>query len=409
MRLRVTVGVVMVVALVCAACSSEAPTGHVTRSPADLTTGFAEIKVPLPTRQSAMVVAAGDHVVVFGGQRSEAGRLIPRNDGADYDVKKGEWTQMPNAPFDRALYYAAGVWTGAEVVVVGMPCEVQENLDTIYDAQCKHPEIAAAAYTSATHSWRSLDGRPDRYLLIPFGEGWTGRAALFGTDTGDPGREQLIYDTERKSWRFVPAFPGTDTICAVSGAIVAIQTGQVLADRTQHHPNPEAVASPLLVSHLDLGSDTWNAMSPTPKPASTGADSEPVVCAAGQAAYFPVFLGSGINAGGLWYEPQDGRWLELPPLGTAGSYEIGSIASIHGTKVVSVGNPHRGPGESLLVLPPGAQSWSRRPSPMTSFAPFQALDGLVLVVPADEDGSGVRTIGLLDPVRYVNGSDGTSK
>ncbi len=391
--------------LAASACGSKTDAGHVTRAPADLTKGFAEVVVPLPTRQSPMVVAAGDHVVVFGGYRIEGSHEIPRGDGADYDVARGEWTSMPPAPFDRALHLAAGVWTGREVIVVGTPCGTTTT--DLYDARCDHATVVAASYTPKTNSWRPL-ASPDASMfplltygspLLGVGAGSTGTAVLFDNDTGDASRQYLVADAAGGSWHFLPAFTTADTVCPVAGAVVGVQTGQIYANGGSGSPNPQAVAAPLRTSMLESRSNTWGAPVAIPKPASAGAMFERVVCSAGQLAYFPIFPGPvGIDGGALWYEPGTEQWTTLPSLGATNSPNVVSIAEIHGTKMVVI-ETGPGSGGSLFLLPAGATSWVRHPLPTTALNSFQALSDLILVVAFDQRGSDHMTIGLLDPTR----------
>lgn len=410
MRSRAAIGAACVLALTVAACGSKSTAARVTRAPADLTDGFAEITVPLPTRQMPMVVAAGDHVVVFGGYRVEGSRYLPRGDGADYDIARGEWTAMPPAPFARPLHLAAGVWTGREVIVVGTPCGDTALPDEIYDAQCDHATIAAAAYSPGTHSWRSLAGPDPESMpgleygtpLLGSGVGSTGRSVLFANDTGDRSHALLVTDNGGSAWRFLPAFPTADAVCPVAGAIVAVETGEIDASGGSGMANPQTLAAPLRTSTLDAASGAWVASVALPKPASTGAMFERVICSAGQLAYFPIFPGPiGFDGGGLWYEPASHRWTALPGFGPTNSPDIRSVAEIHGTKVVSLGG-------SLFVLPAGATSWAHRPLLATAVGRFDVTDDLILVRGYDDDTKPL-TIGLLDPERYVNASDGTLK
>lgn len=413
MRSRAALGVGCALLLVLGGCGSAVRSGHVTRAPADLSKGFASVEVPLPNRQSPMVVAAGNHVVVFGGYRIAGGREMPRGDGADYDVVKGEWTQMRPAPFDRPLHLAAGVWTGSEVIVVGTPCGTIETPDEIYEAQCDRATIAAAAYTPKTNSWRPLPapnssllpGLAPGYPLLGVGAGSTGTTVLFYNDTGDASSEFLLADANGGHWRFLPAFPTADVVCPVAGAIVAVETGEVAPDGVRVSPNPRALRAPLQVSTLDVVNNSWGAPISTSKPAAVGAMSEQVVCAAGQLAYFPTFASPfGLDRGALWYEPASHRWNEVPSIGATNSSGPNRIATLHGTRVVStIASP--GSDATLFVLPAGARAWTRHRFPSDALLPFQALDDLILVVAADQRGSGHLTIGLLDPDRLPAASE----
>lgn len=416
MRSRSAVTVAVVVAVTFAACGSEAPTGRVIRAPADLTSGFADVTVPLPTRQSPMVVAAGKHVIVFGGYRAGGSSYDPRGDGADYDIATGEWTQMPSAPFDRALYSAAGVWTGSEVVVIGTPCgETSTEED---QASCPRGGIKAAAYSPTSRTWRRVPSpdvpvHPSFGLGYPFtgvGLGWSGAKAVFETDILDPQWRFLAVDPVSGHWQQIVAIANADTTSVVGGQVVSVQTGEwqnggILS------PNPAAVTQPLRTSTWDAAAATWGQPASMPNPASDGASNERVIGAAGQLAYFPVKgPPGGLDSGALWYESSPPHWIDLPPFRATNRYEVESIAELRGTKVVSVGPPYGAKSGSFFVLPARAAVWIERPSPAADRRGFQALDGLVLVPPrSDQRTIDHMTIGLLDPERYVSGSEGTAR
>ncbi len=416
MRSKAAVMIALVLGVTLAACGSKIETGRVTRAPADLTSGFAEVKVPLPTRQSPMVVAAGKHVIVYGGYRIGGSQEAPRGDGADYDIVRGEWRQMPPAPFDRPLHLAAGVWTGSEVVVVGTPCGATSTDQEL--AKCATGGITAAAYSPRAGTWRKLPPpdvpvHPSFGLGAPFtgvGIGWSGGKAIFETDILDPQWRFLAVDPTSGHWQQILAIAGATTTDVVGGKLVAVELSEA-ASNGVFVPNPLGVAQPLRTSTWDAASASWGQPVSTPKPASTGATSERVIGAADQLAYFPIKgPPDGLGLGALWYESGPQRWSELPAFGVANRYDLGSIAEVRGTKVVSVGPPYGAKTGSFFVLPAGGSAWVERSSPVAELRGFQSLDDLVLVSPlSDQRSIDHMAIGLLDPARYVNGSDGTSK
>ena len=73
---------------------------------------------------------------------------------------------------------------------------------------------------------------------------------------------------------------------------------------------------------------------------------------------------------------------------------------MHGTKVVStIAVP--GSAAILYVLSAGATQWTRHVFPADALSSYQALDDVILVVAADQRGSGHMSIGLLDPNRLA--------
>ena len=426
MRARTAISLACVLALAAAACGSQAESGRVTRAPADLTNGFAEVVVPLPTRQSPMVVAAGDHVVVFGGYRFAGNTQTPRGDGADYDIAKGEWMAMSPAPFDRPLYQAAGVWTGREVIVIGTPCGATTTEMEL--ARCAHATVAAAAYSPSRHSWRALRSPPrSRFPWVakgaPLGAGglgWAGNAAVFEIYDGEPYRQNLLLDPEAETWTFAPPLKFASTFSVTGGHLVAGVIGETAPNVGFGTATPGSPLPPVRAITLSNDHRRWTESASASRGGPTPMFDR-VYRAPGVLMYASILPPpTGFDAGGLWYEPDARRWAELPSFAAAGFPGEMSPAELDGTRLVWLGGTvgldaieRSGPTSQpqvqtsrrvstpatdgqLFVLPRGSTAWLRPKPPIAGPVSISALDQLLLVIPSGRLGAKRMKIGLLD-------------
>jgi hypothetical protein len=207
-RGRARIGWMMVLAvLVLVACrgGGSAPDTQLARI--DLHDGFAAVGVPVSKRQDPMMVASGERVVVYGGFQIAGTREISLGDGKVLDITKSRWRRMSAAPFDRPLWHPAGVWTGADVVVLGTPCG-PTAITAIYEEECRPGGVQAAVYSPASNSWSRIpapsidrDGTPPSFPLMVVGLGWSPeRGALFSYETRN-GDMVTAYDPTAKRWR----------------------------------------------------------------------------------------------------------------------------------------------------------------------------------------------------------------
>lgn len=367
---------------------------------------FVELKVPLSSRRDPLVVGAGRDVFVFGGFVVTGGKTRSLGDGAIHLARSGGWRPLPEWPFTKPLYHPSGVWTGREVVVLGAPCG-PTSPDTEL-ARCDPGGVLAAAYSPAEDRWRRIDGvrQPDTagidggYPLESTGLGWDGKHAVFSVSSQRPDPRVFLLDPEAETSHWAPAIDRIDATCVVGGQALAVRTGEVGPDGASSAPNPVAVAEPLRVYRLDAAGSAWTLVSETPKPASTGAMFERVVCSAGRLAYLPIMPPpTGFDGGGLWWSADRTAWEPLPSLGAIGYPGEAQVAESQGTKVVWIDGHHR-----LPLLPPGASRWMSAPKPdgATGRVALDALSGRVLVDETVDVRPPTRlTVGILDPAPYA--------
>jgi hypothetical protein len=154
---------------------------------------------PLSRRSEALVIWAGDRLVVWSGvdPRSSFGGSIHRDDGATYDPATRRWAKMAPAPIagrDGEL----AVWTGREVLVwggrVGLPgIGVRDG----------------AAYDPEADRWRRIEPLP--FDAIPAAV-WTGHEAVVFS----PDNRVAAYDPVDDGWRSLPGLPGPGKTAVVT-------------------------------------------------------------------------------------------------------------------------------------------------------------------------------------------------
>ena len=149
---------------------------------------------PLSARDGAVVVAAGDDVLVWGGEALRSRR--PLADGALYDAVEDEWQPIPDAPI-AGRAGAASVWTGSELVVWGG----LGNGRALGDG---------AAYNPATRRWRRLPAAPLSPRFKATAVTTRGHLLIWGGTRRQGARAEAdgaAYDLQRDRWTPIPRGP----------------------------------------------------------------------------------------------------------------------------------------------------------------------------------------------------------
>ena len=148
---------------------------------------------PLSPRDDAVVVAAGDHVVVWGGEGLGSKRVLA--DGATYDTVDDRWQPMPDAPIAGRVA-AATTWTGTEVVIWG-GLSGRRALDD------------GAAYNPRTRRWRRLADAPIGPRVGATAVTSSGQVLIWGgTGTGPlTAAGGAAYDIKRDRWTTITPGP----------------------------------------------------------------------------------------------------------------------------------------------------------------------------------------------------------
>jgi hypothetical protein len=144
---------------------------------------------PLAGRSWAAGVWTGSEVVIWGGADGQAVNEEVLNDGAAYDPTTDTWRSIAPAPISTSILDS--VWTGTEMLVFG--------------------DGASAAYDPVNDAWRTI---PDPPVDLSQADAvWTGReAVLLGAylaSSDNASRTQTAvgaaFDPSSMSWRSLPA------------------------------------------------------------------------------------------------------------------------------------------------------------------------------------------------------------
>lgn len=175
-RLAVIMGLI---ALACGpgvAAAATEPTAPVDCSPGP-DGAVRELRVPIGRATQPTVHAAGTRVVVLARRRDGSSTSIV---GAALDCARGRWTRIPAAPFASDLANRGVVWTGRELLVVGVPCS--PDYTDVDLRKCDPPFMRAAAWSPRTNRWRTvrLTGSSFGTRRWPAGTATVGRGMAAG-------------------------------------------------------------------------------------------------------------------------------------------------------------------------------------------------------------------------------------
>lgn len=311
-------------------------------------------KAPIAGRFAHSVAWTGDEVLIWGGgsQRSPGGSRFrwPR-DGAAFDPTAGSWRRIPAAPIQGRQGHSA-VWTGTEMVIWGGMRDSRVLRD-------------GAAYDPATNRWRTIampdaeGGRHGHHAVWTGNEMlvWSGLPAIDSESRDELGG--LIYDPETDIWRSMALSSlgerEDDGVVWTGDRLVAVGYGA---------PPVAGIAS------YDPSTDTWSPLPPLPLDAGAWAsplwtghevlfvtpgrqrldaipEDEGVVVrnaayvpsqdcwwlsdtvAPPNSAHFRGAWGGGLalftGRDGMAYDPDQDRWVRMPPFEGAVREEAPSV------------------------------------------------------------------------------------
>jgi hypothetical protein len=153
---------------------------------------------PVAGRSRHSAVWSGDEMIVWGGQVRDQ----PRRDGAAYDPQARRWRKIAAAPLSARQDHAS-VWTGDEMIVWGGSQPAGGGRDRVL--------ADGAAYIARTDTWRRLSPSPLRSapsrtlgagLEVDLDAAWTGSQVLIWN-----GIAGAAYEPEANLWKPLPASP----------------------------------------------------------------------------------------------------------------------------------------------------------------------------------------------------------
>jgi hypothetical protein len=152
------------------------------------------------------------------------------------------WRPMAPAPFDDALLYPSGVWTGTEVVVMGTPCPDPNHEEDGEYVNCER-EPVAAAYSPTANSWRSLPPPPlpepmHGYSILSSPVGVVDGKAVFSYQSQNVRVQLMMIDPTSGATTFAvaPTEP-----CAVGGRLLAFGPDSDGSFGSPVEPSPETM------------------------------------------------------------------------------------------------------------------------------------------------------------------------
>jgi hypothetical protein len=296
---------------------------------AGLPEGLSVLPSPPAARDSAVVVWTGTQLIVWGGNDG-FGDPPHHDDGWAFDAATRTWSSLPPAPL-APRSWAAGVWTGSEVLVWG-GARGFDNNDAFADG---------AAYDPVRGSWRALPNGPIGADPV-IGATWTGRDMVVIAE-----HNSAAYDPSSDAWRTIPR-PSLD----FTEANVLWSGSEVIVFGARQGPDggEPPLADGML---LDPVTDTWRDLADVDLPAWRGFPGNIGIDAN---AFQAVWNGSrmivvdyGLRAAA--FDPTSNTWSSLPPLPTnacEGFLAAAAVAS--GDVMVQVC------GE-IVTVAPGAERW----------------------------------------------------
>lgn len=183
----------------------------------DPATGAWRVIAPasVDARIGAEAAWTGTEMVIWGGSSTGGG---PLKDGAAYDPATDTWRPLAEGPFDGWDSGAGSVWTGDELIVIG--------LEPDPPAGERKP---MAAYDPETDEWRQLADVPQG---TDFDLVWTGDALLttvtgYSTSTGEgTSTDVWTYDPGRDRWESAAGLESVDVsllpVMEVDGSVRAV-------------------------------------------------------------------------------------------------------------------------------------------------------------------------------------------
>lgn len=161
-------------------------------------------------REEHTAVWTGSHMIVWGGRDElEEGEEDVRRlaDGAAYDPKSDEWTELPPAPISARNDHAAAVWTGDVMFVWGGM--VDAPVTGPYNA-VEAESRDGATYDPDAKKWSGTGDVPamlHSYVTAV----WTGReVVLWGGSGGEGGSaDGAAFDPDTRTWRATAPSPLT--------------------------------------------------------------------------------------------------------------------------------------------------------------------------------------------------------
>lgn len=325
MQNRAVAGVIgLAVVLATSLGASPASAGRADRSPAPrvgCTPGpdgaVRAADAPLePGATDWTVHAAGGRVFVLGRGYSFHNDHLA---GVALDCARGRWTEMPHAPFPSYVGSDGVVWTGRELLVIGVPC--RPDPQDIESAVCRPPYRLAAAWSPRTNRWRRLALRGSPFATERYGY----RGYAYGDVIGlGMSRGRAVYAYDRPRGRRV--------------GLVDPRTGRTSELTPPRGSMLQCVVHGRITATTEDGSgrsSVWTGRRWTAAVAPSLPTPVRIACTGGTLAAFPQRLSApGADEPVATFDPAGGVWRSLPPAPIGGA--SGNPAVVRGSTAVAL-------------------------------------------------------------------------
>jgi hypothetical protein len=227
-------------------------------------------EAPIVVLPGSQLFSAEPGAVEFFGSEARTGGA-GRSAGGTFEPSTGKWTQWPDAPFSAPLIEQDAVWTGDELVVVGILCNNTAGPDDEAPV-CDPGTLAAAAFNPDKQAWRDVPS-PEVTGDVAvdgwgYAIGWSGSEAVFST-----GAALQAFNPQTSIWA---SLPGLDhaSYCANDHGLygVKVARGEEDIGLRQH------VVAALELNRIDVAQRTWTTVATAALAATDQPNSPDVVC-----------------------------------------------------------------------------------------------------------------------------------
>lgn len=204
--------------------------------------------IPLTPRAFPLIAWTGREVVIFGGGAAPSDGKVAQalGDGAIYDPVANAWRPMAAAPFEPPLAVPQGIWTGSELLVVGVPCKEQSEEEDPSVSDCVPGGLKAGAFDPVGNKWReaSLPSvvRDDGHQYGIEALGHSSHGSVFALK----GRYWIVGDDG--AWSELPMPPFRARLrCVIGDELLAVHYVDDSTYQDQRHAQEQAQGGEILI------------------------------------------------------------------------------------------------------------------------------------------------------------------
>ena len=161
-------------------------------------------------------------MLFFGFDGTRKTGNVMRNASAVYDLRRKRWKRTTPPPFHPAILQPNAVWTGRDLVVVGVSCHNRATPQE-EDTRCYPGTLVSGAYDPVRDRWRRIPV-PEALAagFTPGNEGASGESigALDGQAIFSISRQFWSVDPRTEQWKHAAAAPAYSA-CVAGRSLIA--------------------------------------------------------------------------------------------------------------------------------------------------------------------------------------------